>query len=88
MKRTVISMMTAGALALAGCGGGSNGSGGTEAVSMVVGEAVSVYPGDSVTPTDDAARIAIRHQVGEEVKTVTLLEGSADLLRGEYQLSR
>ena len=86
MKKLIMATL-AGALALAGCGDDNRG-GGKETVSMVVGEAVSVYPGDSVTPGSDDTRIAIRHQVGEEVKTVTLLAGSAELLRGDYAIEQ
>ena len=84
-KRMIVSAVLAGAFALAGCG--SDSSDKREAAAMVVGEAVSVYPGDSVTPGSDDTRIAIRHEVGEEVKVVTLLEGSAELLRGDYAAS-
>ena len=76
-------MILAGALLLAGCGHDSKSSS-VEKVSMVQGEALSVYPGDSIAPGSDETRISIRHEVGEEVKSITLLQGSADLLRGDY----
>ena len=84
MKKLIM-IPLAGLLFLAGCGDDDGGSGG-EKVSMVIGEAVSVYPGDTIEPGGDDARIAIRHEVGEEVKSVTLLEGAASLLRGDYQV--
>lgn len=76
-------MILAGALLLAGCGNDSKSSG-VEKISMVQGEAVSVYPGDSIEPGSEDTEISIRHEVGEEVKSVTLIAGSADLLRGKY----
>ena len=79
-------MILAGALLLAGCGHDSKSSSSVEKISMVQGEAVSVYPGDSIAPGNDETRIAIRHEVGQEVKSVTLLAGSAELLRGEYAI--
>ena len=76
----------AGGLFFSGCGSSSNGGDEVEKISLVRGEAVSVYPGDSITPGGDDTQIAIRHEVGEEVKSVTLLQGSAQLLLGDYQV--
>lgn len=83
MKRTMATGVAGVLLALAGCGSGSNDKK-QESVAMVIGEEVAVYPGDTVAPEGEETRISIRHEVGEEVKRVTLLEGSAQLLRGDY----
>lgn len=77
----------AGTLLLAGCGSDSKSKSEVETIALVQGEPMSVYPGDTLSPENEETRVSIRHEVGEEVKSVTLLEGAASLLRGDYQIT-
>ena len=87
MKHVTLTALAVAGMILSGCGNDSKSSK-KETVALVVGEPVSVYPGDTVTPENEETRISIRHEVGEEMKTVTLLAGGAGLLRGDYQAAQ
>lgn len=75
------------AVLLAGCGGSSGGgspdrSSGREVI-LTQGEETEVQPGDEVTAEEEGTRIEVRHLLEDNRKTVTLLAGSAHLLRAE-----
>ena len=70
-------------LALSGCGGGSNEDDRNRQMAIEV-----PYP---VTDTDrlvvtslEPAEIRVQHTLATDLRTVTLLSGSAELLRGNY----
>ena len=86
MKHGTLTALAVAGMILAGCGDSNSNK--KERVALVIGEPVSVYPGDTVTPENEETRISIRHEVGEEMKTVTLLAGGAELLRGDYQAAQ
>ena len=55
----------------------------TTTLSLVIGEEVEVYKSDEVKPEDSDTEISVRHLLGSDKKYVTLLSGSAELIRGE-----
>lgn len=75
---------------LSGCegGGGSNktvfGNTSTnEAIQMSPNTAYIINTGDTITP-DGTAEIVVNHVIDINTKSVTLISGSATLLRGSY----
>ena len=76
-------------LLLAGCGEDHNksvfGDSNTDAViTMSVGQSSEVLAGDIIEPNTASTRIQIDHVIDDDTKYVTILEGSATLLRGSY----
>ena len=72
-----------GMLQLVGCS-----SGGTSSVAMVAGVEYAVAPGDRLVSTSATpALMEVRHDYETDIRYVTLLEGSADLLYGNYTLN-
>lgn len=74
---------------LGGCGDSSNGTvlgtGAGDVVVMNVGTEYTVGSGDKLV-SDDNATISVVHTLDEEIKKVTLINGTATLLRGSYAL--
>ena len=71
---------------LGGCGEGSNKSVfSNETITMSLNTAYEVHEGDKVTP-DGESKIVVNHVLDINTKTVTLLSGSATLLRGSYEI--
>lgn len=76
-------------LSLNGCGGGSSsgsGGGGTppsgpSEVDMQQNRQYTVYPGDKIIKTSDNAEVTISHKDGQQRSTVTLIAGSAQIIR-------
>ncbi|WP_336367657.1 hypothetical protein [Marinobacter sp. C2H3] len=72
-------------LALAACdNGGSSGPGespATDTVVLSLNTEVEVFPGDSIIDPAGDANIRVRHEVASNRKFVTLLSGSAELVR-------
>lgn len=74
-------------LLLIGCGGGSNSSSGggstppASNVDMVISQSYSVYPGNTIIKDSDAAQVSIVHVDGKSESSVTLLSGSATIIR-------
>ena len=76
-------------LLLAGCGEESNKSvfkdSQTDGIyTLSKGDQSEILPGDKLEPTDDATEIEVIHTLDDDTKHVTILEGSATLLRGRY----
>lgn len=74
-------------LAFTACGGGEASF--EQAGTVVVLEQnvpISVNPGDTLTQTSDDTRISVTHDITNDTKEVTLLAGSAELLRGDYEI--
>lgn len=79
-------------VALSSCGGG--GSGGSNGsvygdsssgvVTMQTGVTYQVYSGNQVVPVNSSTVISVSHVLNDSTKYVTLLSGSATLLRGSY----
>ena len=89
MMKHIFIFMTM-AMLIVGCGGGSSsssGGGGTPTpppssdVDMVISEPYTVYPGDLVSKTSDAAVLRIVHSDFHDESTVVLIEGSATIIR-------
>ena len=92
MKRVKLLSTTAlSILLLAGCGEGSNKSVfGTDAgdaiINMYQGETTQIQKGDKLVPDNANTRVKVEHILDDDTKYVTILEGSATLLRGSYAL--
>jgi hypothetical protein len=86
IQRLVFIAVLITALALAGCGGGGNAGGDAAPVgiSLAIGVPVTVFPGDQLEPSSSNTRINVVHNINNNTKQVTLLEGSANLLRGDF----
>ena len=72
-----------------GCGEESNehvfGDTSTDAaITMNVGDEQQILAGDVLEPNDASTRIEVEHIIDDDTKYVTILEGSATLLRGSY----
>lgn len=76
-----------------GCGdGGASFDGETPKVQneespLVIGEEIAVQSGDTIVPKDDSTEIRINHVLGDTIKHVTLLSGSATLIKGSYEIT-
>ena len=55
-----------------------------ETIQLVIGESVEVSQGDTLSPVNSETKIKVEHIIGSEKKTVTLLEGEATLVYGNY----
>lgn len=77
------------AMFLIACGDGSRASfeKTQTSIELQLNEPVSVYAGDKVQPEDENTTIKVTHEAIANTKTVTLLSGSATLLRGDYVLA-
>jgi len=78
-------------LSLTGCGGGSSsGNGGNTPgtppsgpaeIDMQQNRHYTVYHGDKIIKTSDDAEVTIVHKDGQQQSTVTLIAGSAQIIR-------
>lgn len=57
-----------------------------ERVEMVIGESVEVHEGDSIVKNSEDTVIEIEHTLEDDKKVVTLISGSATLIKGDYEL--
>jgi len=76
-------------LLLAGCGEKGNENALEETpqdsiVTLNTGDSSQVLEGDLLEPNDENTRIQVEHTLEDDTKHVTILEGSATLLRGSY----
>ena len=78
-------LITAFAILNSGCEGKFEES--TTTTAMSVNEIYTVYPGDELVP-DGSSEIRVIHTLSNDTKEVTLISGSATLLRGDYTLNR
>ena len=72
-----------------GCGEESNehvfGDTSTDAaITMNVGDEQQILAGDVLEPNDASTRIEVEHIIDDDTKYVTIVSGSATLLRGAY----
>lgn len=75
------------ALILSACGGdGSEGSLENDSIVLELNEPILVYAGDSLEKSSEDTTVNIVHDLTNDTKTVTLLTGSATLIRGGYTL--
>lgn len=86
-----LTLTTLSLLLLAGCGESENktvfGDTATDGVyTLKVGESSQVLEGDTLEPNDANTRIEVEHILDDNTKYVTILSGSATLLRGQYAL--
>jgi len=64
------------------CGEDSTKYEATEEVPMVINETLEIHSGDEILPESDDVEIIVDHKFGNPTKTVTLISGSAILIRG------
>jgi len=88
-KLQLLSITTLSLLLLAGCGESENktvfGETATDGVyTLNIGESSQVLPGDILEPNSASTRIEVEHILDDDTKYVTILSGSATLLRGSY----
>ena len=76
-------------LSFHGCGGGGNAGGDYEpvGVALSIGVPITVFPGDQIEPLTGNTRIKVVHNIASNTKQVTLLEGGANLLRGDFAVT-
>lgn len=75
-----------GAAFLTGCGDSSSYSTTQEIIPLAQGQEVLVNSGDKIQPMNEETQIEVRHLLDADKKYVTLLRGSADLVRGNYEI--
>lgn len=77
-------LMLSGLLALGGCGKGSfDAATPVQVTAMVAGQEYEVQPRDRVEPDADGGNISVRHELATDRKFVTLLTGSATLIKAD-----
>lgn len=82
-NRVMTAAALAGTLLLTACGGGGGGS--TSESGMTPGVEYAVAANDRLVSTSpEAAVIQVRHDLASDIRYVTLLEGSAELLQGAF----
>ena len=85
----ILSIVSLFVLLLAGCGEEQNkyvlGANANDSVTVMnEGERSQVLPGDAIEPNTANTRIKVEHKLDDNTKYVTIIEGSATLLRGSY----
>ena len=88
-KIKTLTLLTLLATFFVGCGEDSNehvfGDSSTDAaITMNVGDEQQVLAGDVLEPNSASTRIEVEHIIDDDTKYVTIVEGSATLLRGSY----
>ena len=74
-------------LLLSACGSGSSASFEqvNETIQLEIGVAQEVSTGDKLIEEEDNTTIKVVHELNNDIKSVTLLTGSAKLIRGNYE---
>lgn len=85
MKTILKMILIATSIILIGCGGDGNASFDGKSNGLVVGKAIPVEPGDKLI-TDKNTVINVIHEVDSTTKLVTLISGTATLIRGNYDI--
>lgn len=90
-KLQIFSITTLALMLLAGCGESENktvfGDTATDgAYTLSVGDSSQVLAGDILEPNSASTQIRVDHTLDDGTKYVTILIGSATLLRGSYAL--
>lgn len=77
-------------LSLTACSGGDDSSvSDAPTVDLLnAGDTAEVFEGDKLEKTTDEARIEVLHEEASNRKFVTVLTGTAELLRGDYYNNR
>lgn len=80
--------LTLGLTACSDGGGGSRDSAVATVEILNTGDTAEVFEGDELEKTTDEARIEVRHEEDGNRKYVTVLSGTAELVRGDYYENR
>ncbi|MFC4259160.1 hypothetical protein ACFOZ5_08980 [Marinobacter lacisalsi] len=78
-------------VSLTGCSGGGGGGDDSDDPTVDIlntGDTAEVFEGDELEKTTEEARIEVRHEEASNRKFVTVLSGSAELVRGDYYENR
>ena len=88
MKSIIIMASVIAALTFFGCSGndGALFEGDSKTVSLNIGEEMLVSEGDKLQAGEDTV-INVIHEVDNPIKKVTLLSGTAELIRGDYEIT-
>jgi hypothetical protein len=73
---------------LSACGGGFDEEPNNARLFLQPGDEVEVFRGDELTRPSEDSRIAVRHEQQGDRKFVTVLAGTAELVRGNYYVQR
>jgi uncharacterized lipoprotein YehR (DUF1307 family) len=82
MKRKIINLVIASTIVLtiAGCSDKKS-----SFVKLVDINATAIlYPGDSIEHLEEGTQVSIKSSYGQDGKTITLLSGSVQIIRGDY----
>ncbi|MDL0431354.1 hypothetical protein QPM17_09455 [Marinobacter sp. TBZ242] len=69
---------------LSACGGDFDEEQSSTRLYLQQGDEVEVFRGDELTSPSEDSRIAVRHEQQGDRKFVTMLAGTAELVRGDY----
>ncbi|WP_328188044.1 hypothetical protein [Marinobacter sp. OP 3.4] len=81
-------VLTLGLTACSDGGGGSRDSAVATVEILNTGDTAEVFEGDELEKITDEARIEVRHEEVSNRKYVTVLSGTAELVRGDYYENR
>ena len=73
---------------LSACGGDFDEEPSSTRLFLQQGDEVEVFRGDELTRPSEDSRIAVRHEQQGDRKFVTVLAGTAELVRGNYYAQR
>jgi len=73
---------------LSACGGDFDEEANSTRLYLQQGDEVEVFRGDELTSPSEDSRIAVRHEQQGDRKFVTILAGTAELVRGDYYSQR
>ncbi len=84
MKTIIKMILIATTMTLLGCSGDGGGSfAQSQKIELVIGEEITVEAGDKLI-ADENTVINVVHEVDATTKKVTLLSGTATLIKGDY----
>jgi hypothetical protein len=88
MKRIKYLILTISILLFTSCSGGGSDAyyEAADVITMEIGTTYSVNPSDKVIPLSSNTVIDVVHTINNNTKEVTLVSGSAELIRGDYSI--
>lgn len=86
MKTILYITLIAAAMLFVGCSGGGGGGGSNaNETALIIGEEILIEEGDKLL-AENNAEINVVHEVDNTTKKVTLISGTATLIKGDYVL--
>jgi len=76
-------------LFITACGGGGSGeeSSNNESIILEQNSSIVVRSGDSLNPLTEDTLIEVTHTINDETKEVKILQGSAEFIKGNSEIS-